>query len=115
MFNEAQEKQIKKWVEESPKNLKKVKTKIEEEWAKKTSKKTITRIIKANKMNWIRIKKTLGGEPLSSFYEKKIVELEQLKRREDNGEIEIRYVDESGFCLIPYVPYAFYQKIIKYR
>ena len=21
-------------------------------------------------------------------------------------EIEIRYVDESGFCLIPYIPYA---------
>jgi hypothetical protein len=29
-----------------------------------------------------------------------------LKRQEEKGEIEIRYLDESGFCLIPYIPYA---------
>jgi transposase len=110
LFNEAEEKQIKKWVEENPKNLKKVKIKIEKDLGKKTSKKTITRIIKGNKMNWVRIRKTVGGEPLLSFYEKKILELEQLKQREANGEIEIRYVDESGFCLIPYVPYAWPSK-----
>jgi len=110
LFNKDQEKEIKKWVEENPKNLKKVQTKIEKEWTKKTSKKTITRIIKGNKMKWVRIRKRVGGEPLSSFYEKKIVELEELRKREDNGEIEIRYVDESGFCLIPYVPYAWQSK-----
>jgi hypothetical protein len=36
----------------------------------------------------------------------KIKLLEELKKREEKGEREIRYVDESGFCLIPYVPYA---------
>ncbi|MDJ0688976.1 MAG: hypothetical protein QNJ41_10735 [Xenococcaceae cyanobacterium MO_188.B32] len=40
------------------------------------------------------------------MYAKKVKELEQLKQQEEKGEIEIRYVDESGFCLIPYIPYA---------
>lgn len=26
------------------------------------------------------------------------------------GKIEIRYVDETGFCLIPYIPYAWQEK-----
>ena len=57
-------------------------------------------------MGWYRIKRRVGGSPLPEFYDKKIKELERLKEKERIGEIEIRYVDESGFCLIPYIPYA---------
>merc|ERR1712117_603111 len=35
---------------------------------------------------------------------------EQQKRQEKKGEIEIRYLDESGFCLIPYIPDAWQEK-----
>lgn len=110
LFNEEQEEQIKKWLQESPKNLKKVQEKIKKEWSKITTKKTIKRIIKRKQMKWLRIRKKVGGEPLKSFYNQKIIELEQLKKREKQGEIEIRYADESGFCLIPYVPYAWQSK-----
>ncbi len=57
-------------------------------------------------MGWFRIKKTTAGEPLTSFYEKKVEELEEIKEQECRDEIEIVYVDETGFCLTPYVPYA---------
>ena len=39
-------------------------------------------------------------------YEEKIKEIEELRKRESRGEIEIRYVDETGFCLTPYIPYC---------
>ena len=57
-------------------------------------------------MGWYRIKRRVGGSPLPKFYDKKVKELERLKEKERIGEIEIRYVDESDFCLIPYIPYA---------
>ncbi|MGB5772316.1 MAG: transposase, partial [Crocosphaera sp.] len=37
-------------------------------------------------------------------------ELEELKKQDLREEIDLRYVDESGFCLIPYVPYAWQEK-----
>ena len=107
-FNLREEKQIKEWVKESPKNLEKVREKIEKEWQKKVSKKTIKRVIKSAKMGWLRIKRRVGGEPISSFYQSKLEDLEELKKLELKGEIEIRYVDESGFCLIPYKQFANY-------
>ena len=34
------------------------------------------------------------------------VSLEELKRLDEQGEIDPGYLDESGFCLVPYLPYA---------
>lgn len=110
LFNELEEEQIKKWVIESPKNIKTVESLIKEKWSKTATKKTIKRVIKRSQMKWLRIRKKVGGEPLLSFYLEKKQELEELKKREFKGEIEIRYVDESGFCLIPYLPYAWQEK-----
>ncbi len=47
------------------------------------------------------------------MWDRKFQELQQLKERESVGEIEIRYVDESGFCLTPYIPYAWQEN--KYK
>ncbi len=105
-FNAEQEEQIKQWVKETPKDLDKVQEKIEKTWGIPISKKTIKRVIKVLKMGWYRIQKRVSGEPIPEYYEMKVQELEELKKQEERGEIEIRYVDESGFCLIPYVPYA---------
>ncbi len=97
-------------VKETPKNLEKVQERIEKEWGITISKKTIKRIIKAACMGWYRIKRRVGGNPEAEFYEKKVKELDELKKQESRGEIELRYVDESGFCLIPYIPYAWQEK-----
>ena len=57
-------------------------------------------------MGWYRIKRRVGGKPLLSFYKRKVKELENLIEQEKKGNIEIRYVDETGFSLISYTPYA---------
>ncbi len=96
----------KKWVKETPKNLEKVQEKSQKTWDIAASRETIKRTVKYLKMGWYRIKRRLGGTPDPEFYNKKVKELDKLKKQESKGEIEIRYVDESGFCLIPYIPYA---------
>ncbi|MBE9212308.1 IS630 family transposase [Plectonema cf. radiosum LEGE 06105] len=110
IFNINQEQIIKSWVKETPLCLEKVQDKIENEWETRVSKKTIKRIIKSAHWGWYRVKKRVGGSPVTTVYKRKIQELEQLKEQELIGEIEIRYVDESGFCLIPYIPYAWQEK-----
>ncbi|PON09622.1 IS630 family transposase, partial [Candidatus Entotheonella serta] len=35
--------------------------------------------------------------------------LEILQTEDRDGIIDLRYFDESGFCLVPYVPYAWQQ------
>ena len=106
IFNTNQQKIIKEWVKETPKNLEKVQDRIKKEWGISASKNTLKRVLKIASMGWYRIKRIVGGVPIPAFYEKKCHELQKLKEQESIGEIEIRYVDESGFCLIPYIPYA---------
>lgn len=81
MFDIQQQKIIKSWVKETPKTLGRVRDKIEKEWGIIASKDTIKRVIKSDKMKWIRIKKRVGGEPLPEFYSQKTRELEELKPR----------------------------------
>jgi len=43
-------------------------------------------------------------------YKQKQEELAELKKLEMSGEIDLRYLDETGFCLTPYVPYGWQEK-----
>jgi len=110
IFNDRQREIIKEWVKETPKNLRLVQEKIKKQWGVTASKDTIKRVIKFVQMGWYRIKRRVGGEPVPEFYTRKVQELEELKQLEKSGKIEIRYVDETGFCLIPYLPYAWQER-----
>ena len=57
-------------------------------------------------MTWHRMRRSVGGEPDPIEYEEKQTQLEEFKRLEDQGEINLYYLDETGFCLIPCVPYG---------
>jgi transposase len=105
-----QQQQVKDWVKETPKNLDLVQNKIEEKWKTQVSKDTIKRILLFLGMTWRRIKKQVAGKPDSLIYKAKVEELTKLKNRDRAGEIDLRYVDETGFCLEPYVPYAWQEK-----
>ena len=109
-FNQEQKEQIKVWVKENPNLLKKVQEKIKQEWNITISKDTIKRVIKSLKMSWHRVKKVVGGQPKNVDYEQKISELAELKEQEKTGKIDLRYVDETGLCWLPYVPYAWQEK-----
>ena len=110
LFNSQEKEQIKQWVKSHPKQLKRVQEKIKDLWGKEVSKDTIKRVIKSLKMTWHRLRRKIGGQPEPELYQQKKQELEALKQPEYTGEIDLRYVDESGFCLIPYVPYAWQEQ-----
>lgn len=109
-FNFQQKEEIRNWAKESPKNLKNLLGKIHKEWGIKVSKDTIKRVLKSFLMSGRRLKKGVAGEPDPEEYQQKKQELERLKKLDVLGEIDLRYFDETGFCLVPYVPYAWQEK-----
>jgi transposase len=109
-LNDEQKEQVKKWAKENPQNLHIVIKKVREEWGIYISKDTVKRIISFFEMSWHRIKRGVAGEPDASEYKEKKVELEELKKQDDKGEINLVFVDEAGFSLSSYVPYAWQEK-----
>ncbi len=112
-FNSEQKSKIIEWATQSPRQLKKVVQKVKEEWGIEISTRTIKRILKMFYMSWHRMRRGVGGEPNPEEYKRKKAELEELKRKDSEGEINLYYLDESGFSLIPSVPYA-WQNIGEY-
>ncbi len=106
IFSTPQKQQIKKWVTQNPKNLKQVIEKIREEWGIVASKDTVKRILKCLAMKWKRVRKVTNGQPDKKMYEVKKQILKALQRLSQQGSIDLSYLDETGFCLTPYVPYA---------
>jgi transposase len=109
-LSQEQQEQIKQWVKEEPKNLKKVALKIYQQWKIDVSKETIKRIIKKLNMIWKRMKRGLAKSPEEWELEVKTPKFLELKEQDKKGEIDLRYLDESGFSLMPYIPYAWQEK-----
>lgn len=105
-FNCEQKAKIREWAKLEPRQLKQVEQKVKEEWGVSISTKTIKRILKALSMSWHRMRRAVGGEPNPQEYEEKKAQLAQLKRLEDEGKIDLYYLDEVGFSRIPSVPYG---------
>jgi len=59
------------------------------------------------------MRRGVRGEPNPGEYEHKKAQLEEFKRLEDEGKLYLYYLDETGFCLIPSVPYG-WQNIGEY-
>lgn len=110
IFNQEQKEQIKHWAKQHNKNLKPVIEKVKKEWGIKVSKDTIKRVLKCLGMTWKRIRRTVAGNPQPEIYERKKKILSALKKLSDLGTLDLRYLDETGFCLTPYVPYAWQDK-----
>ena len=109
-FNDDEQQQIRDWVKATPNNLNPVLAKIKETWKVEVSKTTVKRILKSFSMSWRRLRKSLAKQPDPVEYDLKKQQLASLKRQDEQGELDLRYMDESGFCLVPYVPYAWQEK-----
>ncbi len=109
-FSDDEKEQIREWAKASPKNLNTVLAKIKATWKVRVSKTTLKRILKSFSMSWRRLRRLLAGKPDPVEYEAKQQQLEEFKRQEAQGEIDLRYMDESGFCLVPYLPYAWQEQ-----
>ena len=59
------------------------------------------------------MRKGVAGKPPAQEYQEKKAQLEELKRLDEQGKIDLYYLDETGFCLIPCVPYG-WQEIGEY-
>jgi transposase len=109
-LDDDQQRQVKEWAKEYPKNLKKIVALVREEYGICVSRRTLKRILRSFDFSWRRVRKKPKGEPEPSEYAEKKAELAELKQQAERREIDLYYVDESGFCLIPYVPYAWQEK-----
>ncbi len=106
LFNSSQKAQIKEWAKQEPRQLKNVSQKVQETWGITPSTKTIKRILKTLNMSWHRMRKGVAGKPAAQEYQEKKAQLEELKQLDEQGKIDLYYLDETGFCLIPCVPYG---------
>ncbi|MEG4817612.1 hypothetical protein [Microcoleus sp. K5-D4] len=55
-------------------------------------------------MSWHLLRKEMAGKHFSQEDQDKKAQLEELKRLDDEGQIDLYYLDEMGFSLIPCVP-----------
>jgi transposase len=109
-LDDDQRRQVKEWVKEHPKNLRKVAALVRAEYGISVSKYTIQRILRSSGFSWRRVRKKPKGEPDPEEYTQKKEELEQLKEQAEKREIDLYYFDETGFGLDPYIPYAWQEK-----
>lgn len=105
-FSPEQMVQIRVWTQQSPRQLKQVVQKVQEEWNICVSTKTIKRVLKAMRMSWHRFRRIVGGQPDAVEYAEKQAQLEVLQQLEVQGELNLYYLDEAGFCLMLCIPYG---------
>ena len=110
IFDQEQKEQIRQWVKLYPKNMNKVIAFIQKEFDLSASKSTIKRILKSLQMSWRRIRRKVNGQPDPEIYKEQKEALEVLIEEDKQGIIDLRYYDESGFCLVPYIPYAWQEQ-----
>ena len=70
---------------------------------------SIKRVLKSYRLIWKRMRKRVKGQPAPELYQQRKAALEILQTEDRGGIIDLRYFDESGFCLGPDVPYAWQQ------
>jgi len=93
-------------IKEQPRSPKMVLAKLAERTKKDISLSTLKRIAKSANMNWKRTRKSLKSKRDEKEFENAKKEINELKKQQQAGELDLYYFDESGFSLVPSVPYA---------
>jgi len=93
------------YLNNSPKDVKKVVEAMEQKTRKRVSTKTIKRFIKKSHI-WKRIKKAPAQAPEPHKYNRSQEMIARLQARESQGDCDLWYFDGAGFCLEPSLPYA---------
>ena len=105
-LNDEQKAQVKAWVMASPRQLKGIVQKVKKTWGIDVSTDTLKRVLKASRMRWRRIRRVPAKRPPQAEYRRKRYALNVLKALEAEGSIDVYYMDETGFTLVPPIPYA---------
>ncbi len=94
------------YIKEEPRCLKQVVERLSQKTAKRLSISSLKRLAKKARLRWKRVRKSLKSLRDPEEFAQCQHELEALQKQEDKGKIDLYYLDESGFTLDPYIPYA---------
>jgi transposase len=94
------------YIKEEPRCLKQVAERLSQKTAKRLSISLLKRLAKKARLRWKRVRKSLKSLRDPEEFAQCQRELEALQKQEDKGKIDLYYLDESGFTLDPYIPYA---------
>ena len=105
-FTPEQKDEMRQWAKLFPKNLNNIGACMRDRFGLDVSKQTITRVVKSFAVSWRRMRKKVQQRPDPETSQEKREALETLIAEDREGIIDLRYFDESGFCFVPYIPYA---------
>jgi transposase len=105
-LTEDEKEWVKELIEANPRAIKTVIAELEKKTGKKVSKETIKRIAKKTRLIWKRVRHSLKKKRNQADFDIAKAEIEELRRQEMSGEIDLYFFDGSGFSLSSSVPYA---------
>jgi transposase len=109
-LGEHEEKQVLAWLEEDPRNLARLLARIESELGKSISRGTLRRLLKRRGKVWKRMRASLAEKRDEEEFRLCRQELEEHVEASINGDIDLFFMDETGFGRVPYIPYAWQDK-----
>src|SRR3989449_10865921 len=105
-LNATEKELAKQYIKEEPRSLKHVVERLAQKTAKRLSISSLKRLAKKARLRWKRVRKSLKSLRDPEAFSQCQRELEALQKQEEQGELNLYYLDESGFTLDPYIPYA---------
>jgi transposase len=97
---------VQQLVRKFPREIKRVVEELAKATGKRVSPKTLKRVLKKTGSVWKRIRKAPAKEPDPVKYAHSQALLQRLQQQDAAGDCDLWYFDGSGFCLEPYLPYA---------
>ncbi len=104
VLSEVQEQVVIEAIKKQPRNLKQLASELSEKFGITVTVSKLKRLYKQAGYSWKRIRQSLRTKRDQQKFDEAVKEIEQLISREDMGEIELYFFDESGFTLQPRVP-----------
>lgn len=105
-LSEKEEDEAIGFLKKDPRSIKKALIATREKTGKEISQWTMKRIARKKTMRWKRMRKSTKGNRNKVAFQQAKEEIAVLQALEGKGELDLRYFDETGFNLVPEVPYA---------
>lgn len=105
-LNPAEEEQVLEWLKNDERSTHGRLAKIEKVFGKKISAATLRRLFKRHGKVWKRVRASLAGKRDEEEFRQCEQELIEHMEAAAQGDINLLYLDQSGFGRTPYMPYA---------
>jgi len=109
-LSEEEEKQVLEWLKSDERGMNGLLGKIETVFKKKVSSATLRRLFKRHGKVWKRIRASFAGKRNEEEFRQCEQELIECMEAAVQDEMDLFYLDQSGFGRAPYIPYAWQDK-----